>query len=51
MADTRTEAGTKAIFGGANPAAVVYMRNDFIERHLGPGIGQASARFVTRFVG
>lgn len=33
MADTRTEAGTKAIFGGANPAAVVYMRNDFIERH------------------
>ena len=33
MADTRTEAGTKAIFGGANPAAVVYMRKDFIERH------------------
>jgi len=33
MADTRTEAGTRAIFGGANPAAVVYMRNDFIERH------------------
>lgn len=33
MADTRTEAGTKAIFGGANPAAVVYMRNDFIERN------------------
>ena len=39
MADTRTEAGTKAIFGGANPAAVVYMRNDFIERH--PNTAQA----------
>ena len=33
IADTRTEAGTRAIFGGANPAAVVYMRNDFIERN------------------
>ncbi len=33
LADTRTEAGTKAIFGGANPAAVVYMKNEFIEKN------------------
>ncbi|MBM3548461.1 MAG: transporter substrate-binding domain-containing protein [Alphaproteobacteria bacterium] len=33
IADSRTEAGTKAIFGGANPAAVVYMKNEFIEKN------------------
>jgi NitT/TauT family transport system substrate-binding protein len=33
LADTRTETGTRAIFGGTNPAAVVYMKNDFIEKH------------------
>lgn len=33
LADTRTEAGTKAIFGGANPAAVVYMKNEFIQKN------------------
>lgn len=33
LADSRTEAGTKAIFGGANPAAVVYLKNDFIEKN------------------
>ena len=33
IADTRTEAGTKAIFGGANPAAVVYMKNEFIQKN------------------
>lgn len=31
--DTRTEAGTKALFGGSNPAAVIYARNEFIEKH------------------
>ncbi len=39
LADTRTEAGTKAIFGGSNPAAVVYMKNDFIEKN--PNTAQA----------
>jgi NitT/TauT family transport system substrate-binding protein len=33
VADSRTEAGTRAIFGGANPAAVLYARRDFIERN------------------
>lgn len=33
MADSRTEEGTKAIFGGSNPAAVLYTRQDFIERY------------------
>ncbi|MSP48562.1 MAG: transporter substrate-binding domain-containing protein [Alphaproteobacteria bacterium] len=33
LADTRTEADTKAIFGGSNPAAVVYLRNEFIEKN------------------
>jgi NitT/TauT family transport system substrate-binding protein len=31
LADTRTEAGTKEIFGGSNPAAVVYLKSDFIQ--------------------
>ncbi|WP_027135909.1 ABC transporter substrate-binding protein [Geminicoccus roseus] len=31
LADSRTEAGTEAIFGASIPAAVVYMKNDFIE--------------------
>jgi NitT/TauT family transport system substrate-binding protein len=29
--DTRTEEGTKALFGGENPAAVLYAKEDFIE--------------------
>lgn len=33
LIDTRTEAGTRALFGGTNPAAVVYTRNDFIEKN------------------
>lgn len=33
LIDTRTEAGTKALFGGANPAAVVYLKKDFIDRN------------------
>ncbi|MDB5590115.1 ABC transporter substrate-binding protein [Enterovirga sp.] len=30
LIDTRTEAGTKALFGGSNPAAVVYLKSDFV---------------------
>jgi NitT/TauT family transport system substrate-binding protein len=33
VADTRTEEGTRAIFGGSNPAAVLYARQDFISRN------------------
>ena len=33
VADSRTEEGTRAIFGGSNPAAVLYARQDFIERN------------------
>lgn len=31
--DTRTEAGTKQLFGGANPAAVLYLKNEFAEQN------------------
>ncbi|MCG5235925.1 ABC transporter substrate-binding protein [Xanthobacter oligotrophicus] len=31
LADSRTEAGNDKIFGGANPAAVLYMKRDFVE--------------------
>jgi NitT/TauT family transport system substrate-binding protein len=31
LIDTRTEAGTRAVFGGANPAAMLYCKNDFIK--------------------
>jgi NitT/TauT family transport system substrate-binding protein len=33
LIDTRTEAGTRALFGGSNPAAVLYTRKDFIDRN------------------
>jgi NitT/TauT family transport system substrate-binding protein len=33
LADTRTEKGTRDIFGGSNPAGVVYLKNDFIEKY------------------
>ena len=33
MIDTRTEAGTRALFGGSNPAAVLYAKKDFIEQY------------------
>jgi sulfonate transport system substrate-binding protein len=33
VADSRTEEGTRAIFGGSNPAAVLYARQDFIARN------------------
>jgi NitT/TauT family transport system substrate-binding protein len=33
VADSRTEEGTRAIFGGSNPAAVLYAKQDFIARN------------------
>jgi NitT/TauT family transport system substrate-binding protein len=33
LADTRTEEGNQKIFGGNNPAAVIYLRSDFIGRN------------------
>jgi NitT/TauT family transport system substrate-binding protein len=33
VVDTRTEEGTRAIFGGSNPAAVLYLKQDFIEKN------------------
>ena len=33
VADSRTEEGTRAIFGGSNPAAVLYTKQDFIDRN------------------
>lgn len=33
LIDTRTEAGSRALFGGSNPAAVIYSRQDFIEKN------------------
>ena len=33
IADSRTEEGTRAIFGGSNPAAVLYTKQDFIEKN------------------
>jgi NitT/TauT family transport system substrate-binding protein len=39
LVDTRTEQGTKALFGANNPAAVLYMKADFYEKN--PKTGQA----------
>jgi NitT/TauT family transport system substrate-binding protein len=33
IADSRTEEGTRAIFGGSNPAAVLYTKQDFIAKN------------------
>jgi NitT/TauT family transport system substrate-binding protein len=33
LIDTRTEAGTRAVFGGSNPAATLYMKGDFAEKN------------------
>ncbi len=33
VVDTRTEEGTRALFGGSNPAAVLYLKKDFIDRN------------------
>ncbi len=33
MADSRTEEGNMKLFGGNNPAAVIYLRTDFIQKN------------------
>jgi len=33
IADSRTEEGTRAIFGGSNPAAVLYLKHEFAEKN------------------
>ena len=33
LVDTRTEEGTRAVYGGSSPAAVVYLKNEFIEEN------------------
>jgi len=33
VVDTRTEEGTRALFGGSNPAAVLYLKKDFIDKN------------------
>ena len=33
LVDTRTDEGTRLLFGGPNPAAVVYTKQDWIEHH------------------
>jgi NitT/TauT family transport system substrate-binding protein len=33
VADTRSEEGTRAIFGGSNPAAVLYLKQGFIDKN------------------
>ena len=33
LIDTRTEAGSRALWGGSNPAAVLYTRGDFIQKN------------------
>ncbi|OYY07438.1 MAG: ABC transporter substrate-binding protein [Rhizobiales bacterium 35-68-8] len=33
LADSRTEAGNDKIFGGTNPAAVLYMKTDFVKEN------------------
>ncbi|HEX2215688.1 MAG TPA: ABC transporter substrate-binding protein [Xanthobacteraceae bacterium] len=33
LADTRTEEGNMKLFGGNNPAAVIYLKTDFIEKN------------------
>ena len=45
FADTRSEAGTKAIFGGSLPAAVLYAKKDFIDANP-----ETTQRLVNAFV-
>jgi NitT/TauT family transport system substrate-binding protein len=44
LADSRTEAGTKAIFGGSNSAAVLYVSPEFIQKNP-----ETSQRLVNAF--
>ncbi|QRM30895.1 ABC transporter substrate-binding protein [Microvirga sp. VF16] len=45
LIDTRTEAGTRQLFGGSNPAATLYMKKDFTEKNP-----QTTQRLVNAFV-
>lgn len=45
LIDTRTEAGTRSLFGGSNPAAVLYTRQEFIEKSP-----NATQRLVNAFM-
>jgi len=45
LIDTRTEAGTRELFGGSNPAATLYTKKDFIEKNP-----QTVQRLVNAFV-
>jgi NitT/TauT family transport system substrate-binding protein len=45
LLDTRTEAGTRELFGGSNPAATLYTKKDFIEKNP-----QTTQRLVNAFV-
>ncbi|WP_051513101.1 ABC transporter substrate-binding protein [Skermanella stibiiresistens] len=45
MIDTRTEDGTRALFGGSNPAAVLYAKSDFVKRNP-----ETTQRLVNAFV-
>jgi NitT/TauT family transport system substrate-binding protein len=45
LIDTRTEAGTRALFGGSNPAATLYTKKDFLEKNP-----QTTQRLVNAFV-
>ncbi len=45
LVDTRTEAGTRVLFGGSNPAAVVYVKTDFAKANP-----NTSQRLVNAFV-
>lgn len=46
LIDTRTEAGTRALFGGSNPAAVLYAKGDFIAKN--PATAQRLVNAFTR---
>jgi NitT/TauT family transport system substrate-binding protein len=47
IADSRTEEGTRAIFGGSNPAAVLYAKQDFIEKNPNTAQALVNAFFKT----
>ncbi|KXF75549.1 ABC transporter substrate-binding protein [Paramesorhizobium deserti] len=44
--DTRTEEGTKALFGGSNPAAVLYVKKEFADEN--PNTSRALVRAFTK---
>ena len=48
VADSRTEEGTRAIFGGSNPAAVMYVKQDFIDKNPATVQALVNAFYKTR---